>query len=173
MVRNSNHHPCFAQPHGYPSSREPTISVGVLKAPKDSSLICRSQTIPSRRGPPAPEHNLGSGPLRFIQIWITPKRHGLKPNYGLRPRAFFKTDLTPTQEGGSSPTACWKPVPILFFFDPHKLTQARLVGGGGSPALAYPLSSVLSRRRLNPPPVRKAPRIFFHFKKFRRTTCRP
>jgi len=28
------------------------------------------------------EHNLGSRPLRFIQIWITPKRHGLKPNYG-------------------------------------------------------------------------------------------
>lgn len=28
------------------------------------------------------EHNLDSTPLRFIQIWITPRAHGLKPCYG-------------------------------------------------------------------------------------------
>ena len=28
------------------------------------------------------EHNLESAPLRFIQIWITPRAHGLQPTYG-------------------------------------------------------------------------------------------
>jgi len=28
------------------------------------------------------EHNLMPSPLRFIQIWITPRAHGLKPAYG-------------------------------------------------------------------------------------------
>uniref|UniRef100_A0A6V3IYH2 Pirin N-terminal domain-containing protein n=1 Tax=Lotharella globosa TaxID=91324 RepID=A0A6V3IYH2_9EUKA len=28
------------------------------------------------------EHNLDDEPLRFIQMWLTPERSGLKPNYG-------------------------------------------------------------------------------------------
>jgi len=28
------------------------------------------------------EHNLGSKPLRFIQMWLTPRARGLPPNYG-------------------------------------------------------------------------------------------
>lgn len=28
------------------------------------------------------EHNLSPKPLRFIQMWLTPRRRGLKPNYG-------------------------------------------------------------------------------------------
>eukprot|EP00667_Euglena_gracilis_P024280 EG_transcript_27850 len=28
------------------------------------------------------EHNRGAEPLRFIQIWISPRSRGLKPNYG-------------------------------------------------------------------------------------------
>lgn len=28
------------------------------------------------------EHNLGNEPLRFIQMWLTPRRRGLTPNYG-------------------------------------------------------------------------------------------
>jgi len=31
------------------------------------------------------EHNLGDAPLRFIQMWLTPRTRGLKPQYGSTP----------------------------------------------------------------------------------------
>lgn len=31
------------------------------------------------------EHNLGKKPLRFVQIWLTPRRRGLTPQYGSYP----------------------------------------------------------------------------------------
>jgi len=40
------------------------------------------QFMTAGRGVRHSEHNLGQEPLRFIQMWLTPRQRGLPPNYG-------------------------------------------------------------------------------------------